>query len=206
MDEFSMNSGGTSNQNAHCLACDYALSDFNRPQTLVLSYLWELPFGSGRRFVGHGAAGYVLGHWQLAGTTQFLSGAPLNANVPAAWANVASVNIVVRPNRLCSGDIANPTMAKFFDTSCYVSQPINTFGNSGRNTITGPGLQLWNSSIARQFPIREKARLDFRAAFFSVFNHQNWNSPGVAVQGVGFGQITTRRDPRRTQLDLKLSF
>jgi hypothetical protein len=156
--------------------------------------------------VSEHVASKILGHWQFSGITQFLSGAPLSVSMPTYWPNVAAVFTTAQPDRVCNGNIGNRTLGRYFDTSCFVAPPVNTFGNSGRNVITGPGAQSWDMSLARQFPIWERVRLDFRAEFFSIFNHQNWGSPDTGVEDPSFGQIFSKVNPRVVQFGLKLSF
>lgn len=206
MDMFSSNSGGWENQNALCRRCDYAPSDYNRASYFSAGYVWDLPFGPGRGYVNQGAAGHILGHWRFSGITQFLSGSPLSVSMPTFWPNVAAVFTTARPNRVCNGNISDRTMSRFFDTSCFVAPPLNTFGDSGRNVIIGPGAQSWDMALAREFPIKERVRLEFRADFFSAFNHQNWNSPDTGVQDPNFGKIFSKSTPRVIQFGLKLSF
>lgn len=206
MDIFSSNGGGWENQNALCRRCDYAPSDFNRTNYFRVGYIWELPFGPGRAFLHESAAGKILGNWRLSGITGFLSGTPLNMSMPTFWPNVAAVFTTARPDRVCNGSLSNPTMARYFDTACFVAPPANTFGNSARNVITGPGAQSWDMSLARQFNFAERLHLDLRGEFFSVFNHQNWGSPDTGVTDPNFGRIFGKSGQRVIQVGATLSF
>jgi Carboxypeptidase regulatory-like domain/TonB dependent receptor len=206
MDMYSSNGAGWANQNALCRRCDYGPSDFNRASYFSAGYVWDLPFGSGRKFVSYGPAAEILGHWRFSGITQLMSGTPLNITMPTYWDNVATVFSQARPDRVCNGSINNPSLSRLFDTSCFVAPPLNTFGNSGRNVINGPGAQTWDMALGREFPIKDRFRLNFRADFFSVFNHQNWGSPDTGVEDPTFGEIFTKYDPRIIQFGLRLSF
>lgn len=206
MDMFSSNSGGWENQNALCRRCDYAPSDFNRASYFRIGYIWELPFGPGRAFLNQSTAGKILGNWRWSGITEFLSGTPLNMGMPTYWPNVAAVFTTARPDRVCGGTLSNPTMARFFDTSCFIKPPLNTFGNSARNVINGPGAQDWDMSLARQFSLTERVHLDFRGEFFSVFNHQNWGYPDTGVTDPNFGRIFGKSGQRVIEVGATLSF
>jgi hypothetical protein len=206
LDMFSGSSSGFSNQNALCRRCDYGPSDFNHSQYLTLGYNWQLPFGSGRKWLSQGSEGKILGNWRFSGITQFMTGVPLTASMPASWPNVAAAYSAARPNRVCNGKLPHPTMAQFFSTSCFVAPPAYSFGNAGRNEIIGPGAQLWDMSLAREFRFAERFHLDFSGDFFSIFNHQNWGNPDVGVTDPIFGQITGKSNQRIIQLGLKLKF
>jgi hypothetical protein len=206
LDMFSGSSSGFSNQNALCRRCDYGLSDFNHSQYFTLGYNWQLPFGSGRKWLSQGSEGKIIGNWHFSGITQFMTGVPLTASMPASWPNVAAAYSAARPNRICDGKLPHPTMAQFFSTSCFVAPPAYSFGNAGRNEIIGPGAQLWDMSLAREFRFAERFHLDFSGDFFSIFNHQNWGNPDVGVTDLIFGQITGKSNQRIIQLGLKLKF
>ena len=205
LDLFSSDSSGWENQNASNTQLDRGISDFNIAHYAVIGYVWELPFGKGKPYLTEGFAGAVLGNWRLSGTTQFRSGLPLTPSMPTAWPDVASVFVKARPDRICSGTLSNPTMSKYFDTSCFVNPPPSSYGTSGRNVITGPGSQYWDMSLARSFPI-ERVRLEFRTEAYSIFNHQNWNAPDVGVTDPNFGQIFGKNTPRTLQFGLRAEF
>jgi hypothetical protein len=206
LDQFTSNGAGSAAQNAHCERCDNGYSDFDRRHYFSLGYIWELPFGPKRRFVGQGVGSHILGNWQLSGITQFESGTPASPSMPGSWPNVGPISIA-RSDRVCNGKLSHPTMQKFFDTSCFPEPAPNTFGNSGRNVIIGPGAQLWDMSLARQFKIRERFQLSARGEFYSVFNHQNWTFPDTsATDGPYFGEIFGKSGPRTIQISLKLKF
>jgi len=206
IDEYTSSSGGGNNQNARCQRCDRGLSDNDRRHYFSLGYVWELPFGAGRRFVNQGLGSHILGNWQLSGITQFQAGTPLTPTTSTSWLNVGPWVALPRSDRVCGGKASNPTLDQYFDTSCFPAQPPNTFGNSGRNVIIGPGAQLWDMSMARRFKIWESLQLTFRGEFYSVFNHQNWGSPDTGVFNSTFGKISGKSGPRTIQLGIKLEF
>ena|SRR6516162_9910220 len=105
---------------------------------------------------------------------------------------------------------AGPTECdqKWFDTSCFVAQPPLTIGNSGRGILTAPGLTNWNFSVFKEFPLRERLRLQFRAEFFNFLNHANFGYPNSSLGNPNFGVIsnTANNNPREIQFALKLLF
>jgi hypothetical protein len=205
LDLFSSDGSGWENQISSNTRLDRGLSDFNIAHYAVIGYVWELPFGKGKPYLTSGVAGAILGNWRLSGMTQFRSGPPLTPTMPASWPDVASVFVKARPNRVCDGNLSNSTMDMFFNTSCFVNPPANSYGNSGRNIIIGPGSQYWDMSLARTFPI-EHARFEFRTDAYSVFNHQNWNSPDVGVIDANFGKIFGKNTARALQFGLRAEF
>jgi hypothetical protein len=84
------------------------------------------------------------------------------------------------------------------------------YGNAGRDIVIGPGLDNFDATLQKQFPIRESARLEFRVDLFDFFNHPNFNAPIGAGRllstSSSFGQITSAQDPRDMQFSLRLAF
>jgi hypothetical protein len=206
MDEYTSTSAGGDNQNAHCIRCDYGLADNNRTNYFSLGYVWELPFGPGRRFANQGAGSKVLGNWQLSGITQFMSGTPLTVTTSASYIDVSDFTLQPRSNRVCNGNLSDPTLSEYFDSRCFPAQPPNTFGNEGRNVIIGPGAQLWDMSLARVFNFGEHLKLDLRGDFYSVFNHQNWGAPVTSAFSTQVGEILNKLNPRTIQFGARLMF
>jgi len=83
---------------------------------------------------------------------------------------------------------------------------LGTFGNAGRSLIRGPGINNWDVSFIKRTPITEKVALQFRAEFFNLFNHTQFTGVNASVGAAAFGQVTSTRDPRITQLALRVLF
>jgi len=203
---------------------EYGNSDFDVRHRFVASYIYELPFGTGKQF-GKNASPFwnqVIGNWQFSGITSFSTGNYATVTDPAnpmgvdcggtVSYNCARANVIGNPN----GKHCLP--GTFFNTCAFAS---NTgpavFGDAGRNIVRGPGLQEWDFSLFKIFPIREQMRLEFRAEFFNAFNHPNllWGPIGalgqvepVAIE-IGtpqFGLPQAAREPRQIQFALKFWF
>ena len=102
------------------------------------------------------------------------------------------------------------------------TSPRGVLGGNQPSQIPGPGFYRWDFSIFKNFQLSERARMEFRAEFFNLLNHPNFNQPNfggngvVAISGAGnftnpnFGQIGSTRDnpldPRELQFALKLYF
>ncbi|MBO0798198.1 MAG: hypothetical protein J2P31_05195 [Blastocatellia bacterium] len=70
----------------------------------------------------------------------------------------------------------------------------------------GPGINNWDVSFSKRTAIRENVSLQFRAEFFNLFNHTQWSGVSASLSSANFGRVTSARDPRITQLGLRLVF
>jgi hypothetical protein len=168
--------------------------------------LWELPFGPGRTWLKQGWASQVAGHWQINTIYAVQTGTPFTATLNFDNANAGTVSY---PNRICSGSLDNKSVAKWFDTSCFVSPPSYVFGNEGRNVIRAPGRDNVNIGLQRRFPLsfREGMGLEFRAEAYNLFNHPQFSRPAATVGNAGYGTITsTAVANRQLQFALRLAF
>ncbi len=176
-----------------------ALSAFDRTHVLVLSYVYELPFLKDQK----GAAGRIFGGWQVSGISRFESGNPFTVTVPGDRAGVGGG--AQRP------DIVAPLTTpkeflRWFSTASFGTPALGTFGNAGRNLLRAPCINNWDVSFIKRTQIHERVALQFRAEFFNLFNHTQWSGVAAGVGAATFGQVTSARDPRITQLGLRLLF
>lgn len=178
----------------------------------VASYVYELPFGKGRRWMSSSnrIADAIVGGWRASGVTTFMSGMPTTARQPGNRSNTDQGDI--RPDRICDGDLGSArTLSRFFDTSCYVLTPLYRWGNSGRDTIQGPGLVDFDLSVAKDFAVHENKRLQFRAEFLNLSNAPYFGKPQASVGTPTFGKITSlarggTANTRIVQLAVKFLF
>src|SRR5919202_3405029 len=95
----------------------------------------------------------------------------------------------------------------WFNPAAFSTPAAFTFGNVGRNTVYGPGLQTLDLALQREFNVTERMRFQFRAEFFNALNHTNLGTPNRFVNTPQFGTITEAATPgREVQLGLRLSF
>ncbi|PYU86561.1 MAG: hypothetical protein DMG08_29580, partial [Acidobacteria bacterium] len=95
-----------------------------------------------------------------------------------------------------------------FDSSAFV-QPATgrgSYGNSARNILTGPGAQTWNIVIAKNFPLKERARLQFRWEMFNAFNRENFGNPSTNISGGDFGLVTYAGNMRKMLFALRIDY
>ncbi|MGI8988594.1 MAG: carboxypeptidase regulatory-like domain-containing protein [Bryobacteraceae bacterium] len=193
--------------NQYNFAFDRAASDFNHTQVFVQSFLYELPLGSGKRWLRSGAAGWALGGWQVNGIFTAQTGAPIDIQYSAASLNTPFINN--RPNVNGPVKIFGRVNAggTWFDTSVFSAPVAGTFGNIGRNTGLGPNLVNLDFSLFRKFAIRERVALELRAETLNLTNTPHFNNPGNTFGTATFGVISSAvNDSRIIQFGGKISF
>lgn len=159
-----------------------------------------------------GVANAIAGGWQVSGITQLQSGFPFTVTASGSFSNTGSAT--PRPDRTCFGNGAK-TLSAWFDTSCFTTTALAAgvlagnyrFGNSGRNILSGPGLNDFDFAAIKHFELSERFKLEFRAEVYNLFNTPNFNYPNTNVNGAAFGVITNTSGPaRQVQFGMKLSF
>jgi hypothetical protein len=194
-------------QNGYCQRCERGLSAFDNRHRLVVSGLYDLPLGKGRKLdIRNRFLDGVAGGWQLGSIVTWRSGFPVN---PTAGVNRANTNIANdRPDATGqSVSLATPTTDQWFNTAAFALQPIYNFGNAGRNTVLGPRGFYWDFSTHKDFRIKEGHELQFRGEAFNVLNHPVWGLPNTSLSSTNFGRITsTNGSMRQMQLALKYVF
>ena len=207
IDTASRGSGGSWHQNAYRLRDDRGSSDFDVRQRLTSSVIYQLPFGKGKRFLGKasGAANAVVGGWSVNTIASFMSGNFFSVTVAGDRANVGGFPFQ-RANRSCDGNLDRGarTIDRYFDTGCFTTTRLGTFGNAGRNIIEIPGINNWDVSILKETRISERVSTQFRAEFFNFFNHAQFSQPDLNANSQFIGQVRSARDSRISQLALKL--
>lgn len=180
---------------------------FDVPQDIALSYGFELPVGKGKHFLSNAGSltNNVLGGWQLTGTVIFRSGL---AFTPSISRDVANTGVGgQRPNRTCSGRLDNPTLAKWFDSTCFTVPANFAYGNSGPGILRSDYLGSVSASLSKRFRITENSRLEFRAEAFNLPNTAYFNAPSATVDSATVGRVTsTSNSPRQLQFALKYNF
>jgi hypothetical protein len=102
--------------------------------------------------------------------------------------------------------VTNRGVSNWFNIAAFQAQTVGTFGNTSRNSLTGPS--IWNADMGlwRSFGYRDKARLELRFEAFNVLNHTRLMSPTSTLTSANNGKITTAYDPRILQAAAKISF
>jgi len=195
-------------QNPRNLLADYGLSNFNYGQRFTLSTVYQIPVGHGRKFLSNAnrLADGVVGGWQLTSIVTLESGAPFSVSLASASANTGTFT---RPNRICNGNLPSgqQKITEWYNVACFVTPPLYTFGNTGRNVLIGPGLETWDLGTDKDFHITERFLLQFRAEFFNALNHPNFGLPNSSIGSTAAGTITgVLTNARQVQFALRLHF
>jgi Carboxypeptidase regulatory-like domain len=198
------------NERGTCLSCDKGMAGYNVPQRLVASGVWNLPLGNGKRFITgiSPALDHIVGGWTLDTIATFNKGNPFT--VLAASSTTMDPMTQFRADQSCDGrsSLKNRDVRTnghyWFDTSCFAKPAPNTFGNSGPNIITGPGVDNYDIGAGKLIALRESMNLQFRADAFNAFNHAQFLNPDSTMTDTNFGKITTVGPSREFQLALKL--
>ena len=103
-----------------------------------------------------------------------------------------------------SGD--QRSLAEWFNTNAFTQAAAFTAGTEPRFSFYGPGIENWDTSLMRNFPIRERLRLQFRGEFYNTFNHPNFKNPNTTLGNITYGKITSDNGPRNMELALRLFF
>lgn len=193
-------------QDPRDVRANYGLSNFDYRQRFTLSFIYEPPFGHGRRFLSNmnRVADGVLGGWQATSIVTAQSGAPFSVSLANPTANTGTFT---RPNRICDGNLPSDQQSihEWYDVSCFVNPPLYTFGNTGRNVLIGPGLFTWDLGADKDFRLNERAGLQFRSEFFNVLNRANFGLPSGSIGSAAAGTITTViTNARQIQFALRL--
>jgi hypothetical protein len=221
---------------------DYKLASFDIRNVFHLSGSYELPFGRNKRFLSQssGWANQVVGGWQFLWIATLQDGQPITLSCPSATAAGLGCGALFtgQPLKLGLHNDANGKLS-WFGNSAAFTQPCILGGTGPTNCVAltgtdalggvtqvpGPGFHRLDFSIFKDFPFKERFRLQFRAEIFNIFNHPNFNAPGFGGNGVvsisgstnfisgsdsRFGEIGSTRDnpndPRQIQFALKFYY
>ena len=199
-------------QNIYNQQAERAVSSNNISRSLVVSAVYNLPFGRGQTIGGNWSrpVDALLGGWQLNGITTQQNGFPLSVSTQ----NTSdSGSDVLRPNLTgVSPVVKGPVKAKLNDylNSAAFSQPAPfTFGNAPRtlSNVRGPGTHDIDFSLFKNFQAAERVKVEFRAEAFNLLNQVVFGSPNLTLSSGQFGVITSQNNtPRQIQLALKAVF
>ncbi|MCI0421046.1 MAG: hypothetical protein L0312_17765, partial [Acidobacteria bacterium] len=160
---------------------------FDIRHRLVVSSVFELPFGKGKHFLSgaSGALNTLVGGWQVSGIATFQTGPAVTPFLAFDNSNAGGN----RPDVIRDPNNGPKTIQQWFDIGAFTNpptlasvlssggDPYRAQGNSGRGIIRGPGLNLFDLAVMKRFSLFESHSVQFRAEFFNAFNHPNFGSP-----------------------------
>jgi hypothetical protein len=200
---------------------DYGKPSFDQTHIFNFNYTYDIPGVSKHLANSLGpVARFTLDSWQLSGITSFSSGVPLGiALTTTNSANLTGggdgqrVNLTCNPNLSHGGRNVN----QFFNTSCLaLPAGLGNPGNAPVDVFRGPGIANWDTTLFKNFPIRnEKRVLQFRWEFYNIMNHTQFSTintsavfnPTTGAQTNGLlGHATAARNARIMQVSLRFRF
>jgi hypothetical protein len=200
-----------SDPNFYNLHMDWGPSDYNKTNMLVLTEVYQLPFGRDRTYL-HGANKLVqgiAGDWMLGSIVTLNSGAPFNVSAGGDIANTGSPG--QRAERTNAAPYAGVGFAQsrtdWLNKLAFTQPAQYTFGNEHRNDLVGPRYDNFDMNLSKNFPLFEHSTLQFRSEFFNIFNHTNLSNPDSGITDGTFGKILSATGSgRQIQFALKVLF
>jgi hypothetical protein len=205
----------------------YSLSQFDARHRFVFNYVWELPVP---KYTG--GKGKILNGWELSGIVTFQSGFPirLQSSADNELMNSFDFELPGEPDQIApfhkldpksnggywfdpnsftenASDDSEPPCTAGAAFNCFQPSLFGRIGNARRTICCGPGINNVDFSILKRTNVSESRYFEFRADFFNIANHTQFNNPdGNSSDGSDFGRIKRARDPRLVQLALKFFF
>jgi hypothetical protein len=213
---------GVRGTNPFLNSLNWGNSAFDARQRFVASYDYELPVP--HALTTNSAMSRVFKGWRVAGNTTFQTGFPINVSdsgfrsgtcwefsfygCPDNPNQVAPISIFNPRNPTALGPTQTPGTKYYFSPASFAKATPGTFGNAGRDSFAGPGLNFTNLGLYKDIQIKEQMRFELRLESYNTFNHVNFNAPSSNVNSSLFGQITSDGNigPRTVQLAGKFYF
>ena len=191
-----------------------AISDTDVPQSLTLSFLYELPFGPGKHFLNHGGVlGKIAGGWEFTAIHQYSEGVPV---VLTATDTLPLFTSTLRPNAVSgvpqlasySGQF-DPAVDHYINPAAFTLPAPLSLGTAARSYtgLRAPWALNESWGAIKRTTLSERFVLEFRAEFFNVLNRVVFSGPNANISASNFGLITSQANaPRQGQVALKIEF
>jgi len=194
-------------QNIHEMQAERGLSDLHRTHQFTAAFVWDLPFGPGRRFLAAGAGmpDALLRDWQITGIATLLSGRPFTPQYSTGDFAAQRPDLVSDPYKgVPAGLWFNPNaFARPVATPAHPSLD----GNAGRNILLGPAFKNLDLALIRTFQWGEQTAIQIRAEAFNVMNHPNYQLPVFLLDRSDAGRVTaTANQAREWQFAIRIIF
>jgi len=190
-----------------------ALSIFDVPQDLTVSYTVQLPFD---KLTG-GSFKRLTAGWALSGIATFAKGEPVQLSetddnsLSGTFADTIDVPSYANngSHLFANRNPRNQAGQPYFNPNYFTFEPIGQVGNVMRRYFSGPGINNFDMALLKDTKLTESTQVEFRAEAFNLFNHAQFMNPSGNINNSGqggFGFVTQARDPRIMQLALKFLF
>ena len=202
--------------NPYDLHADWGPATYDVRNMGVVGVLYALPFGHGKALASdlHGVANGLVSGWSVNSIVTIQSGFPITPQLSYNPSNDGDTRNPVRPfvNPDFHGSVILGKPSQWFNPSAFLAPPANSgfWGNSGRDTLAGPGLATWDFSTFKDTRIHERMTAEFRAELFNLLNRANFNTPNLiaftptGISGTAGAITSTSTTSRQVQLALKL--
>jgi hypothetical protein len=198
---------------------DYGNEEGTRRHRMLLTGVYELPFGAGKSFLTRGGVvnGFV-GGWSVNTVTLLETGPWLTPSISPSLdqsnTNVVNRGAYARPDVVSSNFYKGQSRTAYYNLAAFAAPPTNAgrFGNAGVGILQGPGTAAVALGVAKSIPITEAIHLRFESTFTNVFNHTNFAPPATQIDNTAtFGQLTAATTAenagnRTGQFGLRLEF
>lgn len=168
---------------------DYGRSNTDVRHIGVINSAYDLPFGQGKWLLANPSPveEKIIGGWQLSGIATLQSGFPFTPQLGYNPTGNNDSRNPVRPslNTAFQGKVIEGGPKQYFNPLAFTVPQPGTYGNIGRNTLTGPGLSELDLSLKKNVAVTGKINAQFRAEFFNVLNHTNFGTPNTLVYTAG---------------------
>lgn len=193
---------------------DYGPASFDIRHSGVVQATYDLPFARDKAALRSTWQSLLIANWQISTIVTAQSGLPFTPQLSYNPSNDGDTRNPVRPswNPKFTGPVILGGANEYFNPAAFIQPLAGTYGNVGRNVLTGPSLVETDLSLAKRFSISERVGLQFRAELFNIINHANLNTPNPVVYAAATGGpsptagviTSTATTSRQVQLGLKL--
>lgn len=165
--------------NTQDIRADWGPSTFDVRQTVAVNGIYELPFGRSTT----GLAKVLAQGWSLSGILSYNTGFPFTPQLSFNPSNNGNTTNPVRPslNPAFTGPIITGSPNEYFNPNAFIVPKNGTYGNLGRNALTGPGLAELDVSVLKNTRLSERLTLQLRGDAFNIVNHPNFSTPNLVV-------------------------
>lgn len=196
-------------QNENDLDAERGLSSFDRRHRLTGDFVFELPFGEGRRWLAHGGPWErIFGAWQWSGSYSVATGNPFTARVLGNFLDVARGTDGTLRADVTGQPIAvdNPSVLQWFNTAAFTLPATGEFGNAGRNTIIGPTTVNFNMALSKTIQMKDTMGLELRVEANNIFNTPQFTLIDTTINSPTYGQVIGVGSTRKLQLSARYRF
>lgn len=199
-------------QNIYNPTGEYAVSSNDISRNLVVSGVYNLPFGRGQAYGSHWnrPMDFLLGGWQLNGITTQQTGFPLS---PSTQNTSDSGSNTLRPNLTGVSPVVKGSVKsrlnEYLNPAAFSQPAPFTFGDAPRtlSNVRAPGYHDIDFSVFKNFHATERVNVQFRAESFNLLNQVQFGTPNMVYSSGQFGVISSQTNtPREIQFALKILF